>query len=247
MNEALYREMYDLEERFWWFVAKRNILLHLIDRYHRPLPGRRSTACDIGCGCGALLSRLATEFDAVGLDSSPAARQFCGQRGLEVREGHLPDAIPFQEGAFDIVVLSDVLEHVQADAASVATAVRLLRPGGLLVCTVPAYQWLYTRRDTFHHHYRRYGYRDFKRLFAPHPLDVQILSFYNALLFLPMAAVRVLTRELGMDKEAPDIRVPHRALNGALRAVFEAEKRLLPRIRLPVGGSLISVHRRRFP
>lgn len=245
MDDALYAEMFELENHFWWFVAKRNIILKLLDRYVRVGRGRRPRICDVGCGCGALLNELAKQYQAIGVDSSPVARSFCAKRGLEVLDGTLPDRLPTDPDGFDAVILSDVLEHVAEDSASVAAVAGLLRPGGLVVCTVPAHPWMWSPRDVFHHHKRRYRRGEFAALFDPAVWETRLLSYYNVGLFPVMVAARQAARLRGESGARPDLQMPPSWLNALLRGIFQVEKHCLGRIWLPMGASLISIHARR--
>ena len=103
---------------------------------------------------------------------------------------------------------------------------------------------MWTRRDELHHHFRRYGYDQFRNLFAGQPLRTELLSYYNVGLFVPMAAARLLSRTFGDDRARPDLGVPRFGINRLLRSVFEFEKHLLPYLSSPIGASLISVHRK---
>lgn len=244
MDASLYQEMFELEQRFWWFVAKHAIIEHLLGRYVRPVAGERPVVGDLGCGSGALLARLSRQYSVVGMDSSAIARDFCLRRGLEVRDGRLPDELPFADGSLDAVILSDVLEHVERDGEAIVAVARLLRPGGIVICTVPAHPWLWTHRDEFHHHFRRYTRIKFENVFKAAPLSRVLISYYNCFLFGPMAVARLISKWIGMDRHGPDIHMPPEWLNWILRVVFEGEKYLLPYLRVPVGASLISVHRR---
>ena len=244
MEDDLYREMDSLENHFWWFVARRKVILHLIQRFLDEGDVRERVACDIGCGCGALLAELDKFMKTIGVDRSSTARSFCEQKGLEVIAGALPDDVPCSDNSCDVVILSDVLEHIDEDRQAVERVVDILRPGGLLVCTVPAYPWLWTRRDEFHHHFRRYRYDQFAALFADLPLKAEIFSYYNTILFPLMLTGRLLRKAAGSDRAEADLSVPPSWINAGLRSCFEAEKHLLPHCSMPFGGSLISVHRK---
>src|SRR5690606_6126967 len=102
--------------------------------------------------------------ECVGLDAFPQAVTFSRQRGVDVVTGSLPDDVPLEAGRFDAVLLLDVLEHLDDDYGGLKRAVRLLRPGGIAICTVPAYPWLWTARDEHHQHKRRYTSGGFRRL-----------------------------------------------------------------------------------
>jgi SAM-dependent methyltransferase len=233
------------EESYWWFVAKNRIIWSLIERFHQP--GYR-TSCDIGCGCGGLLARLAAKYQAVGVDMHPLARKACTERGLTAVDGSLPDNVPFQRESFDVIVCSEVIEHVERDREAVAAVCRLLRPGGLLVCTVPAHQWMWSAHDVYNHHFRRYTRAGFGALFSGLPMERLALSYYNCSMFPPMAAVRLLGKVVGsgnaLGSGGPEIKPLPRLINGVLTRVFAAERHWLPHARLPMGSSVIGVYRK---
>ncbi len=145
--------------------------------------------------------------------------------------------------SFDVVLMTDVLEHIEDDHASARAALRLLRPGGIVVATVPAYQWLYSPRDTHHHHFRRYSRDRFKSLWASRDAAPVLLSHYNTLLFAPAAAARIATK-LTPHRKPGDLSVPPRAINELLARVMSRERSALGRLPLPFGLSLVAVVRK---
>lgn len=180
---------------------------------------------------------------------SPIARDYCAKRGLTALDGSLPNNLPFKEPAsFDVIVLSEVIEHVKEDRASVETVAKLLRPGGILVCTVPAHMWLWSSHDEFNFHQRRYTRVKFGALFDGLGLEQVVLSYYQAA-SLPLVVgarwVESLRTQLsGKPPAEPEVRPLPGIVNWTLTTAFEAEKFVLPRMRVPWGTSVISVHRR---
>lgn len=243
MREELYQEMFEMEQRHWWFAAKHAIIKSLLRRYLNPTDGRTAQLADLGCGCGMFLYKVQSEYDGVGMDDSPAAVEFCARRNVKVQIGTLPDRVPFAEGQFDAVLLLDVLEHLDDDAASLLAAWRLLRPGGILVCTVPAYPWLWSPRDEHHHHKRRYTSDAFAKLFQQPGLKMELFSHYNTWLFPPAAVARV-ARRWFPPKDGMDLHVPPAPINRMLQWAFASERHLLGRVRLPFGLSLIAIARK---
>lgn len=268
MDDALYRLHAEREETYWWWVAKNRIILSLVDRF-LPAPGQAPSAhpgtngsahkpsalpraLDIGCGAGGVLARLAHpagRFDAVGIDLSPIAREYCANRGLTALDGSLPDGLPFTApDSFSLVILSEVVEHVAQDRESVAAVVRLLMPGGILICTVPAHQWLWSSHDEFNHHHRRYTRAGFGALFDGLPVERLVLSYYQAASMPLVAGVRGLQKVqaaiTGRRPHTPEVRPLPGPVNTLLRQTFEIEKLWLPHARLPWGTSVISVHRK---
>ncbi len=247
MKDALYSQMEKIEHRHWWFLAKRRIIRAMIDRYAPPPPeGRRPRLIDIGCGTGGLLDDTADRFDTLGFDSAPQAVEICTKRGHDVKPCWLPDTLPAEPDSADVCVMSDVLEHVDDDAGSVAAAASKLRPGGVLVCTVPAHRWLWTARDDAHEHKRRYSKPEYSRLFEIPTLRREFIGWYMAWL-MPLLVAERLARKITGNQETDDLTIPAPPINTALRMVFASERFTLGRVPFPIGASLISVHRRVEP
>jgi SAM-dependent methyltransferase len=269
VDDALYRLHAEREETYWWWVAKNRIICALIERFwlngtlsasegsasSSSSSSSRPRALDIGCGAGGILAKLASppfNFDAVGIDMSPIAREYCAKRGLTALDGSLPDNLPFKDPqSFDVIVMSEVVEHVPQDRASIAAAARLLRPGGLLVCTVPAHMWLWSAHDDFNYHQRRYTRSQFGDLFKnlDTPMEQLLLSYYQAASFPLVVGGRFvgkLKAKLSNHPPAePVVKPLPGIINWPLTKAFEVEKLWLRRgLRSPWGTSVITVHRR---
>ena len=243
MDADLYDQLWAIEQRHWWFQARRKIVWSLVRRYLGDAANRRLRICDLGCGTGGNLAALADEHDVVGVEFSPQAREYAQRRlGDRVRPGSLPDGVDLPAESFDVVLLTDVLEHIEDDVRSAQTALRLLRPSGIVVATVPAYQWLYSEHDARHHHFRRYGKRQFRALWSGG--DVLLLSHYNALLFPSAAALRLANRLLPRRVATHGLEIPPAPINWMLNRVMASEAGLLGRLPLPFGLSLVSVVRK---
>jgi hypothetical protein len=119
-----------------------------------------------------------------------------------------------------------------------------LRLGGIVVATVPANPWLYSQFDERLHHFRRYSKRQFGRLWEQPNASVELLSYYNALLFPPAAAVRLASKFLHSRDATHDLDVPPRAVNALLAPIMKSEAALLGRLPLPFGLSLVAVVRK---
>jgi SAM-dependent methyltransferase len=246
MDADLYDELWEIEQRHWWFQARRYIVWSLVRRYVDGADQRRLRICDLGCGTGGNLAALADRHDVIGVEFSPQALEYARQRlGDRVGPGSLPDGVNLPDASFDVVLLTDVLEHIDDDAGSVRTALRLLRPDGIVVATVPAYQWLYSLHDVRHHHFRRYGRQQFRELWALPNAETLLLSFYNSLLFPPAAAVRLASKLFPKRATVHELAVPPRPINSALARVMRSEAPLLGRMPMPFGLSLIIVVRKR--
>jgi SAM-dependent methyltransferase len=230
------------EDRHWWFVARRRILDRLIARRIEPKSDCR--VLEAGCGTGGNLSMLGRFGHAAAFEPDAAARALATAKSMvEVRDGALPDRVPFPRNSFDLVAMLDVLEHVDDDLGSLRAVAERLAPGGRLVLTVPAYRFLWSRHDELHHHKRRYRKDALLAVATAAGLQPEYVSYFNTLLFPLVAAKRLAGRLFG-DSGKTDDEMPPAGLNRLLGAVFAVERHLLGRVALPFGVSLVMVARR---
>ncbi len=241
MERAVFDRMAELDQEHWWFLARRRILDQLIERVVRPPVQAR--VLEVGCGTGHNLPMLGRfgSVDACELDRS--ARTLASKRlGRKVKDARLPDLSMFERNGYDMVALLDVLEHVPDDIGSLRAIHRRLKPGGALLLTVPANPWMWSAHDVAHHHFRRYTRAGLSRLFMQAGFEVQLLSYFNSLLFPPIAAARLLHKAAGRD--SADDALPGAKINGLLNTVFGLEAGLIGRLPMPFGVSLAAVVRR---
>ena len=241
MERKVYEQMAELDQRHWWFTARRRILDGLIERVAKPPKDAR--ILELGAGTGhnlAMLSRFG-KVEASELD--PIARKLASERlGREVEEAALPDLSMFPTDSYDLIALLDVLEHVPDDKASLAAIMTRLKPGGALLLTVPANPWMWSAHDVAHHHHRRYRKEEIARLAKEAGYEIELLSPFNSLLFAPIAAVRLAGKLTGKDDS--DDAMPGELVNRALDTVFGLERSLIGRVPMPFGVSLVAVLRR---
>lgn len=240
MEAYLYSDMFKLEQNHWWFAAKHRIVLSMVQRALPAGRGRLKVA-DLGCGCGRMLQLLSQRYEAVGVDASPLAVEFAKKRNVKVVQGRLPDDVPLAPGTFDAVLMLDVLEHLDDDVASAAAAAKMLKPGGIFLLTVPAYQWLFGPHDVAHHHRQRYTRGQLELVLREAALEVKYCSYYNTILF-PLALVqRAAQRRKKHPPAQMNTAIPPRPINAMFRAVFTSERHLLGRMALPFGLSVVAI------
>jgi SAM-dependent methyltransferase len=189
-----------------------------------------------------MLQRLAANYDAIGIDGARQAIDFALQRGVNAKLGSLPEDVPLSRETYDAVLMLDVLEHLKYDRASVEVAVSLLKPGGILICTVPAHMWLWTKFDEDHHHFRRYSKRQFRSLFDEPSIRLELLSHINAIMFAPAAMWRILAMKVFERDRARYLRLP--PFNSVLGSIFAFERLLLGKLPMPLGLSFIAIARK---
>jgi SAM-dependent methyltransferase len=242
MDLELYREHDELADVHWWFVGRRRILRALLHQFLGPRqPDRR--LLDIGCGPGGMLAVLGEFGEVVGVEANVAAARRAAQRtACRVDVSGLPGPLPFEDSSFDAVSAFDVIEHVDDDRAAVRELYRLLRPGGLMFCTVPAFQWLWSAHDTRNGHHRRYTRRQLIGVLEENDFFPEKVSYFKTV-FLP---VMVLARFASRFATPPpsDFWLPPAPANLIFGWAFAAERWIVARGGLPIGGSLLAVARR---
>lgn len=238
MERQAYRAMAETEGTHWWFVGRRKIIGSLIEQRIRPVKSAR--ILEVGCGTGGNL-RLLAEYGVVeAIEHDDDARTIARERsGIDVQSGHLPDGIDHVRGPFQLIALFDVLEHIDRDDESLRVLATVLAPGGNIILTVPALQFLWSSHDVAHHHQRRYSMRRLRAVLEQAGLRVEFISYFNSLL-LPVAILQRLVSRFSGREPALD-NIPGRPINFFLERIFSAERVLLKHMRLPVGLSLCAI------
>lgn len=238
MERVAYQQMADLDQRHWWYRARREVIAALIRNEVAPRANAR--ILEIGCGTGhnfAMLERFG-HVDAVELDEQ--ARTIAERRlGRPIMTSPLPGLAGIADRHYDLIAALDVIEHIDEDKMSVTAIASKLKPGGKFIMTVPAHQWMWSAHDTVNHHKRRYSKSSLHRLFDSTPLKIDRAGYFNSLLF-PVAVLTRFAAKL-RGKDSADLGLPMAPLNSALEAVFAAERHLVGRVPLPPGLSLFAV------
>ena len=238
MEREVYEAMAEHDERHWWYRARRQVVAELIRR-KVPLP-KVAKLLEIGCGTGHNLPMLGEFGQVEALEVDPIARGMAEKRlGRTVLSSPLPALEGVPDDTYDMVAALDVVEHIPDDKAALEGISRVLKPGGKLLMTVPAHQWMWSAHDVVNHHQRRYSKRDFKRLVNESPLKLESIGYLNSLLF-PLALAQRLASKL-TGKEDANLAPPAEPINQVLERVFALERRVIGRIPLPPGLSLFAV------
>jgi SAM-dependent methyltransferase len=246
MDEDLYPLYHREEDKWWWSAGRRALVTSLWRRFGSG--GARPRLLEVGCGTGGLLQELTSWADACGLDVSSEAVRLCKERGLATLSQGSLNALPFRDDTFDGVIGVDVLEHLDDDEGALRELLRVCRPGGRLVATVPAFQFLWSRRDVQLHHRRRYTLPQFKARVAEAGFAVLKTTYVNLPLFPPLFAMVKTGRLSGGDPNLNlDYALVPGVMNWILSAVVRLEARLLARLSLPIGTSIACVATRRGP
>ena len=238
MERVVYQQMAELDERHWWYCARRKIIADLIRRETQLPTGAH--ILEIGCGTGHNLAMLSGFGHVDGLELDEEARTLSEKRlGRKVMSSHLPELAEVPDRHYHLIGAFDVIEHIEDDQAALVSIARKLQPGGKFILTVPAHQWMWSAHDVVNHHKRRYSKRALKELIDSSPLKLERIGYFNSLLF-PLAVAERAASKL-RRKEGADVKLPAAPLNAALEGIFACERYLVGRFPLPPGLSLFAV------
>ncbi len=239
------------EDKHAWFAGRTRAILKYLDAELGPVtPGQVRKVLDMGIGAGNMAHHLAQYGQVFGIDYNPRPLAVAQQRGLPVAQGGGAQ-LPFAGGVFDLVALLDTVEHIADELGVLQECARVLKPGGRLIVTVPAFMWLWSYNDVINAHERRYTAPELEQKLELCGLHVQRISYNNFFLFPAIAGIRLLrpynpglkSPHLDADAEVYQVDmepIPEPA-NTILHGVGRLEAEILQRGRLPFGTSVIAV------
>ncbi|AQR74798.1 bifunctional 2-polyprenyl-6-hydroxyphenol methylase/3-demethylubiquinol 3-O-methyltransferase UbiG [Sphingomonas sp. LM7] len=238
MDRIVYERMAAHDTTHWWYRARRDILADYLTRWGDLPQGAR--ILEIGCGTGHNLPMLAQfgEIDAIEIDETAGAKA-SERLGKPVGTSPLPDLVGIEPGSYDLVAVLDVIEHVEDDVAALQAIATALKPGGRILITVPAHQWMWSAHDVVNHHKRRYSKAGFEALLDKAGLQGAKLGYFNSLLFPVAVAARFAGKLMGKDDS--DDSPPPKPLNTLFEGIFRLERHMVGRVPLPPGLSLITL------
>jgi 2-polyprenyl-3-methyl-5-hydroxy-6-metoxy-1,4-benzoquinol methylase len=242
MQEELLQSMFESQEHHWWFTTKRKIVVDHIDRALDPKPNTK--ILDIGCGSGLMIRALEKYGSVYGIDASEQCLEFCRKLGsANLCRGEFPDLVPYMPNTFGLITALDVIEHIEDDQGSLSKIFDLLEAEGLLLLTVPAFNFMWTSFDEVNDHKRRYSKGELRRKLIEAGFVIESISYYNSLLF-PIAFVGRMYSKLFGTQSTSDVVPPMPIVNWIFSKIFGLERAYLRNFGFPVGLSLIAVARR---
>ncbi len=235
-------QTHQAEDRHWWYRGRRTVLERVLADLRLPA---RARILDAGCGSGRNMVEFARHGTVTGIELSDTSVALARERGAgEVVEGSVLD-MPFEAGSFDLAASLDVIEHLQDDLQALRELRRVVAPGGSLLVTVPAYQWLWSGHDEINHHFRRYTRRSLQQIGEQAGWHQVRTTYFNSLLLPAAILLRVLDRFSRKTTESSlDLWVPPAPVNWLLERPLALEAAMIGRGgRIPAGLSLLAVFR----
>lgn len=233
-----------LEENHWWFVARRDIILKLIRKLNIH---KTEKILEIGCSGGPLMRSLKNRgfTNLYGIDISHDAIDLCKARNIEnvaVMDGAKTQ---FKNEEFDVIIASDVLEHIEDDSAALAEWYRILKPNGKLLLFVPVHSFLWSSHDEVNKHFRRYAKVLLMNKLEKEHFIWDRISYWNFILFFPIYVLRTLQRLLKRTSVSKNqLHGSNRFIDAILVTILKMENLLLEFIDFPMGVSLFAVCRK---
>lgn len=196
---------------------------------------------DIGCGAGKNLEILSSLGVVYGIDNSSEAIKFCKKRKLPNVYLRNSDNTRFPDNFFDIVCLLDVLEHVEENP-TLKEIHRVLKPNGVLILTVPAFSWLWSRWDVVLHHKRRYSNSNLINTLRNNRFNPLKTSYMHSFLIPPILLVRNIKSKFSKSKEySSDFQINSPLINSLLSTLSKFESKISEKLSLPFGTSIVSI------
>ena len=242
MQDSVYAADARNEEDHWWFVGRRRLFGSILRRLALPLDAR---ILEIGTSAGTnlrMLRDLGFE-NVIGLDFNDEAIRFCAEKGFGVVQKGDITAIPFSDNSFELVVATDIVEHVDDDARALSEIARVLKPGAAALLTVPAFPSLWGFQDEISLHKRRYRMSPLRERIAAAGLSIETGFHFNYLLFGPIWLARQIMKlwSHGFRSES-EVNSP--GLNRILTALFRFDVATAPHLAPPFGVSILALVRK---
>ena len=239
MELSEYTTIAKLENTYWWHVGRKYIVAKILEQFLQN--DQHYTILNIGCGTGGTVPVLSKFGRVINIDTSDEAISICRKlavSNLVITDGRV---LPFQEESCELAVALDVLEHIENDLDALKEWNRLLKPGGKLVLTVPAYQWLWSEHDESLHHYRRYTASSLHKLLnlAGYKVDKRSYAIFST--FPLIVGYRFMRSILPKKEKSSSYVLLPSPINSLLISILKIEATILKYINMPFGTSVLIV------
>lgn len=236
MQQAEYQKMFELEDKHFYFVAKRFFIKTILGPYRNQI----KNILDIGCGTGRQ-TKLLTNFGKVlAIEPNSLARKLAQCRGLEVVNGEA-ESLPKFSNKYDLVTFLDVLYHrnISSPERAVVEAKKVLNKNGFLLITDSAFSWLTSTHDRVMHGTRRFTLRQLEKILQKQNFMVLKASYLYFSLF-PLLMVK----RFFFSSRHSDVNPIPMLLNYFIISVLWIENIFLRWVRYPWGSSVVILAQR---
>jgi len=236
MEKNVYHRQYKHYQGHWWFEGKKYIL----DQFLRRNISKKCKILDYGCGVGINLDMLSKYGDVYYYDNNKLAINYIRKKNKNKKKFFLIKKILDKRNKkkFDLIIASDVIEHIKNDKRAIFHIYNLLKKNGLLLITVPAYQFLFSSKDKTLKHYRRYNKKNLSLILNNYFNKIN-LTYYNFILFLPISILILFFKFFNINFVDNVEKKPYYLINKIAYYLFILENFIIKKISLPFGLSLL--------
>jgi len=242
LKKSEYTRMSEYEKDYWWHLGRIKIINTYLNRF---ISSNNNKILNVGCGTGGTIKMLEKYGDVDNVDISEDAIKFMKKEGYTKIKKVDGIELPYPENTFDLVIALDVLEHIEFDKDALKEWRRVLKPGGKVILTVPAYQRLWSDHDISLYHFRRYRKWELHRKGTESVLCPIKIS-YAIVFSLPLVfGFRVLNKVLGrkVDSETSYVKLP-KPINSLFTGLLSIEAFFHRYINFWFGTSLVAVYQK---
>jgi SAM-dependent methyltransferase len=223
----------------WWYEGRRALVRETLRRVAVP----DGLVLDVGCGTGDNMEMLAGVAGGlvIGTDLSTFALRHAaaGRTGIALAEN-----LPIRTGTAGLVASMDVVEHLDDDLVGLREYRRVLAPSGLLLLTVPAYEWLWGEHDVWAAHRRRYRVGGLRSVVQTAGFEVLHTTYFNSFLVPPAAVLRRTPMRRLVKESDEEVGNTSPFVSKVMTQLSNAERRLALRGWVPFGLSILLIGRR---
>ena len=236
MEKKVYERHIKNQKTHWWFSVRRELISKFIKRYSK---NKKLKILDYGCGSGTNIKALTKFGDVYCYEKDKRTLDYLSSEYKEDKKVTIIKNLKRQI-KYDLIILADVLEHIKEDSNALKTLKKFLKPQGQILITVPAYNFLFSKKDEVLKHFRRYGYNEIKNLISKN-FKILRITFFNTLLFFPITLITFIFKIFRVDYIEDVENTPNKLINNLLYYIFSIELFFLKYIDFPFGVSIIIV------
>lgn len=233
MESVEYHKMKKLEDSNWWYQARKELMRDLIRKY-RPNP---QYVLDIGCGSGLVLDSLKNIPKRIGVENNPEAINYAKEKNITIFS-----TIQEAPAEADVILLMDVLEHVEDDQKMLEQSLSKLRKNGIVIITVPAFDWLWSQHDKLVHHQRRYSKKQLENCIKKAGAETIYSSYWNFSFFIPTVIKKKIKTKKNVESDLQEV---SNWLNHIMLKIMLFENKISMKFSLPIGSSVFAIIRKK--